>query len=248
MARPKKTSSDELVALVDSYFTSEACGNPSRFKCSLLEAFAAKNGYNAKAYDFRRDEGVRKRIEELKLLVSNENGIGFQFGAPYKNLDIDRIMRTRRDPDGLRKVLGELDTYWQHIYAVSVEIHREAGTLREENDKCSKEYAALLSENEKLKDDNRESTSETKRLTLENRYLRKMLRTYLYPALANEILVQEHLLKDADTTTTAQARKDLVDGEIPSSAREGTEGDRALLSREERILEQMWTAVPEEGL
>ena len=58
MARPRKTDSDELVALVDSYFTTEAAGNPAKLKCSLLEEYAARLGKAAKAYDFRRDEKV----------------------------------------------------------------------------------------------------------------------------------------------------------------------------------------------
>ena len=55
MARPKKTDSDELVAIVDSFFTTEAAGNPAKLKCSLLEEYSARIGKPAKAYDFRRD-------------------------------------------------------------------------------------------------------------------------------------------------------------------------------------------------
>ena len=44
MARPKKTESDELVAILDSFFTSEAAGNPAKLKCSLLEEYAARLG------------------------------------------------------------------------------------------------------------------------------------------------------------------------------------------------------------
>lgn len=49
-----------------------------------------------------------------------------------------------------------------------------------------------------------------------NRYLRKMLKIYLYPALANEILTQEQLLKNADTEITEQAKTGMIDGNIPS--------------------------------
>lgn len=124
MARPKKTSSEELVRLVDSYFTTEAAGNPAKLKCSLLESYARRNGVDAKAYDFRRDPKVRERIEQLKMIVLNENGMGLQFGSPYKNLDVDRIMKARRDPDELRTVLGELDAYWKQIYESTLQMKK----------------------------------------------------------------------------------------------------------------------------
>lgn len=39
MVRPRKASADELIQLVDSYFTTEAAGDPSKLKCSFLERF-----------------------------------------------------------------------------------------------------------------------------------------------------------------------------------------------------------------
>lgn len=141
MARPKKTDSDELVAIVDSYFTTEAAGNPAKLKCSLLEEYAARRGKQAKAYA--------------------------------------------------------------------------------------------------------EARSEVRSLTVENRYLRKMLRTYLYPALANEILKEENQMKKPDTEVTPLARNQLIDGKFPSSASEALSGDLKMLSREEELLRQMWDSIPE---
>ena len=75
MARPKKIDTEQLVRLVDSYFTTEAAGDSSKLKCSMLEVFANRNGIEVKAYDFRRNQKVRNRIEELKQLVLEENGM-----------------------------------------------------------------------------------------------------------------------------------------------------------------------------
>lgn len=246
MARPKKTDSDEMLALVDSYFTTEAAGNPLKLKCSMLEEYAARMGKQIKAYDFRRDEKVRLRIEELKELVKNENGMGIQLGNPYKNLDVIRIMKARQDPDELRTVLGELDSYWQYVFESTVEIRKDAETVAAQKKHYEEAYKALLHEKEALTKSNETSRSEIRRLTVESRYLRKMLRTYLYPALANEILADENQLKNPDTEVMPLAKEKLVDGQFPSPVSAAFAEDRRFLSREEELLKQMWDSISEE--
>lgn len=245
MARPKKLGSEELVALVDAFFSTEACGDPSRLKCSLLEAYAASQGITVKAYDFRRDAKVRVRMEQLKSLVHDENGMTVKFGAPYKNLDIEQILKNRRDSDSLRQALGELDAYWQRIYEVTLEDRKKASEYTEIRKKLEDENETLKNKVIVAEQASKELRTRERELMIENRYLRKMLRTYLYPALANEILTQEQLLKNADTEVTAKAKSDMIDGKFPSSVKEGTTVDEKSISAEERILQQMWDAVPE---
>ena len=245
MARPKKVSSEELVALVDEYFTGEAGGNPSKLKCSLLEAYAQKKGVAAKAYDFRRDKSVRKRLDELKLIVKNENGLGLQIGAPYKSLDIDRLLKARRDPDELRKIIGELDAYWKQIYEGTLSERKDAGKRQEELMELERARDSLSEELSRTKTGLAERKTEINKLVVENRYLRKMLKTYLYPALANEILVKEQQLKNPDTQVTQKAAAKLIDGKFPSALSEATDSDRKDITEEERILQQMMDAVPE---
>lgn len=245
MARPKKLSSEELVALVDAFFSTEASGDPSRLKCSLLEDYASSQGIAVKAYDFRRDEKVRARMEQLKCLVHDEKGMTVKFGAPYKNLDIEQLLKTRRDPDSLRQALGDLDAYWQKIYELTLEDRKKASEFTEIRKNLEKENETLKNKVTVAEQVSKELRTRERELIVENRYLRKMLRTYLYPALANEILTQEQLLKNADTEVTAKAKADMIDGKFPSSVKEGTTVDTQSISAEEKILQQMWDAVPE---
>ncbi len=64
-----------------------------------------------------------------------------------------------------------------------------------------------------------------------------MLRTYLYPALANEILQQEDLLENAYTRITQEAGK-LIDGRFPSAFSEAAAGDARQISSVEAALEK----------
>lgn len=86
----------------------------------------------------------------------------------------------------------------------------------------------------------KESGAAKNKLAAENRYLRKMLKTYLYPALANEILRQENMLDNPDTEVSDVAKSGLVDGKFPSGLTEAVSGDMGILAKEDKLLAKMW--------
>ncbi len=227
------------------YFTTEAAGNPAKLKCSCLEEFAARNGYEAKAYDFRRNAEVRAHMEELEAMVLNENGMQMILGEAYKSMDISGMLKARRDPDELRMVLGEMDGYWRQVYEKSVQISGKNKELQQKLHAARDAGTELERQLEELKAKEAENAAANNKLMAENRYLRKMLRTYLYPALANEILQQEDLLENADTRITQEAGK-LIDGRFPSAFSEAAAGDARQISSVEAALEKMWKGLEEE--
>ena len=243
MARPKKINTDDMIQIVNAYFTTEAAGNPDRLKCSLLEEFAERNGYSVKAYDFRRDINVRKHLEVLKQMVLDDNGMRIILGESYKNLDVNRILKVRRDPDELRKVMGEMDDYWKQVYEKSIETTKKAAEFRKEKEYLKVELKSVTQRLCDYQKDSSEAVANNKALLLENRYLRKMLKTYLYPALANEILQQDNLIKNADSKVTEHAKDKLIDGKFPVALREATEVDRKIQNHEEVLLEKMWKEI-----
>jgi len=240
MARPRKADADELIQLVDSYFTTEAAGDPSKLKCSFLERFAARNGKDIKAYDFRRYPEVRERMEELKAMVLNENGMPMLQGNSYKSLDINRVLKARRDPDELREILGEMDGYWKQIYEKCIALSGKNMEFQKTIRQLKNDNAALAQSFQLKEADTDGISRENNKLVAENRYLRKMLKTYLYPAVANEILKQENLLENPDTEVTGAAMEKLADGRIPASFPEAVSADRKTRSREEELLQRMW--------
>ena len=89
--------------------------------------------------------------------------------------------------------------------------------------------------------ENTELSQRNNRLIVENRYLRKMLRTYLYPDIANEILVQEKALKGSGKTKVTDASlRDMTELGVPQSLREAVSKDISMQSEEERLLSKMW--------
>ena len=239
MARPRKNDSHELIRLVDEYFTSEACGNPAKLKGSLLEAYASRCGSTAKSYDFRRDPAVTAHIEYLKKLVTDENGIRVMNGSAYKTLDTMALLRKFHDPDSLIKALSELDAHWKSVYEASCDADAGYRKCRAELSSCRTELEEKEACITDLSSKNRGLSSDNNRLIKENRYLRSMLRTYLYPALANSILREEHVLQGGTEELAEDMASVLMDDRFPRSVSESVRPDQAMRSREEALLERM---------
>ena len=239
MPRPRKNDSDELIRLVDEFFTSEACGNPAKLKGSLLESYAARRGSTAKSYDFRRDPAVTGHIEYLKKLVSDENGIRVINGSAYKTLDTAALLKKYHDPDSLTKALLEIDAHWKSIYEASCNADTAYRRCRRELSSCREALGEKEASIEGLSARNRELASDNNRLAKENRYLRSMLRTNLYPALANSMLEEEHVSRGGTEQVTRDAVPGLVDGRFPRSLSESVRADRAIRAKEEALLKKM---------
>jgi hypothetical protein len=65
------------------------------------------------------------------------------------------------------------------------------------------------------------------------------LKTYLYPAIANEILLRENVLEQVDTVVTESAISQMADNAVPEPFSRMTAADRMIQSREEELLARM---------
>jgi regulator of replication initiation timing len=221
----------------------EAAGDPSKLKSSLLEEYAASHGITAKAYDFRRDPAVRAHISYLRQLVSDESAVSVLSCDSYKTLDIRAILSKYHDQDSLISVLSEMDAYWKNVYDAAQSANNALSECRNQiSDLQSKLQTAMDADSEQAADI-RSLKSENYRLSVENRYLRSMLRTYLYPALANRILQEEHVVQGGSEALSKDAATTLIDGSFPSSASDAISSDRSLQAEEQAILLKMWDSI-----
>ena len=125
-------TTEQMIAVVDSYYLTQADYNAKRLKCSLIAAFATELGYSAEGYDFARNLEVREHIERLKCFaeVHAENHISERAGTSYKNLDVEGLIRNNREHAQLAKALTELDAYWRRIYEPQEHTASVAGNAR----------------------------------------------------------------------------------------------------------------------
>jgi hypothetical protein len=233
MARPRKLSTDEMLQIVDSYF--ENCGDPGRLKCSFLEVYAASLGIEAKAYDFRRNTAVRQRMEELRGFVKSD-GIG---AIAYKTMDVDAILNRNHTREMMKNSLLELDETWRRIYEKASDLSRKNTALLSETSSLKETIGRISDEKESLEVQAKSADRKANALIVETRYLKKMISTYLYPAIANEILKDENVLEQIDTRASPEAMAALSESGAPVSFSNSVAGDMKMFSREESLLERI---------
>lgn len=221
MGRPKKVSSEEMVKLLEAYYESDGCGDPSRLKFSKLEIYAAGQGIKAKAYDFKRDAKVRQRIRELEQ--EHEILLEQQMDTAYKTLDIEGILKKCRTVDDIITALQGMDDYWKRTceHAFSV-INRDKKFMSEKASYESR-VRKMEQELEECQKKIQDIQADAKRYEQENIYLRRILKTHLYPALANELLRESNLPVPNNTSVRPESFEKLIDGKLPS-AFEGAQG------------------------
>ena len=230
MARPKKLSDADALRLVDSLY--EQCGDCSRLKFSELEKHAVSLNIDVKAYDLRRNATVLRRIAEIKTL---ELDAGSLDAVAYKGLDIDGFISSNKTPDKLKRSLSELDGRWRKLYEYAAATSKRESALSDELRKAETFTDELKSRNAALIGQMDERSRQISGLKAEKTYLRKTIREYLYPALADSILKSETISFGANQT----AIDTLTDGDVPASFRESIAADRALQSREDILLENL---------
>jgi len=235
-------TTEQMIAVVDSYYMTRADHNAKRLKCSLIAAYAVELGYSAQGYDFARNMEVREHIERMKCFaeVQAEDRMHVNNSTAYKSLDVEGFIRSNMGHAQLSKALAELDAYWERVYGQAEMAAAQNRALMKEKSG----YEAALKESviagEELKAENTGVSGKCNKLIIENRYLRKMLRTYLYPAVANDILIKENALKDADTQVTDAAVMDMTEFKAPQSIWESVSSDVELQQEEYRLLTKMW--------
>ena len=113
MARPNKTDEALLVSILEKYYADVACGNAGGIKFTDLAKYAEGQGVPAKEYEFRRNRGVRRRLDELKAGASRT---GTDALLVYKSIDADGLVRTCQDLSDLKGKLNDMDAYWKSVY------------------------------------------------------------------------------------------------------------------------------------
>lgn len=239
MARPRKMTTEQMLSVVDSYYATKVEGNARLMKCSLIADYATSLGYAAEGYDFRRNPEVREHIECLKIeaeVFAEEVTV-----TAFKGLDVAGFIRNNPSLAQLTQALTDLNDYWKRIYDHAEQISKENSALKKEKTEFQEEQKKAALSQEKLVNENAELSQRNNKLIVENRFLRKMLRTYLYPAIANEILVQEKALKGGvEKKVTDIAMRDMTELGAPKTLHEAVSKDISIQSEEEQLISRMW--------
>ena len=232
MARPKKLDDGDAIRLVDSLY--EQCGDYSRLKFSELEKHAALLGLNVKAYDLRRNETVLYRIAEIEAFELNTYRIEV---LAYKGLDVDGFISSNRTPDKLKRSLSELDGRWRKLFDHAVSLSKQVSGLSERLEKADTLASELKEKNAELSEQAASGHSSAVALKAENAYLRKKIKEYLYPAIADNLLKTEPA--GGNPVATQAAIIDMADRHVPLPFSMSVAPDIDLRSREDALIDRL---------
>lgn len=182
MARRRLISDEDLFEKFEEYVINECSNDISLFKLPKFGDYLRTTGFpEVTDTTLRRNKKFRITIEKRKAEAEDEE---FQTIITYKTLDIDSFMMTNRTPRAIRTALVELNKYYKRIVEVALKYKDEAEVLVIENKKIQEQLQTATSNSE-----------ERKALIDENNSLKSIIKTTVYPEIANELLKAEGLLK-----------------------------------------------------
>lgn len=211
MPRRKLIETAELIALVDQYqveFPDE------KIKISKLGQFIRGKGYPVEDYLIRRNQEAVQYIES-KNIQSPETM--FQTVSVYRSLDVDSFLNKNCSQTLLRKALIERDRYYSNIAASAAVCFKKYQEMKEQYENLVQKCLALEEKNDALQQKQQKKADRQAEKTIKT--LQGILRTNVYPEIANELLRRDGLvdfpgnrvMSDAVADETIDARTEVHD-------------------------------------
>ena len=204
MARKKYIDNQELLLLFEHYLLEHCSNNPRLFKIPQFGNYLRSNGFPQVAdTTIRRNKEFRQALNDKLELFEDDS---YQTVITYKTLDVERFLMINRTPKAIKSALVELNGHYKRIVDAAIAYKDEVESLKKRMEELKSEVAQLK-ESKYVFD---EQVRANKELAEENKKLRNLLKTSLYPEIANELLKEEGLLKFDHQTVTKQYLKEQV--------------------------------------
>lgn len=191
MARRKHIEDVEIIEHFEKYLQEECSNNVSLFKIPRFGDYLRKNGFPSVAdTTLRRNTSFREVLAERKAKYEEEEE-EYRTVITYKTFDVDSFMATNRTPNAIRTGLSELNLYYKKVAEAALEFKNENEKLQDENEELKEQIQQLL-----------QKETSRKALETENIKLRALIKSSVYPEIANELLKEEGILQSEQQVIT----------------------------------------------
>ena len=155
-------------------------------------------------------------IEKLRNMVTNDNYIT---SVSYQTIDAALLVNSNRSKDTLIKAISERDSYYKAVADSAAQAFETYNTLKKQYEQEKEKNALLTEKISKLEDLISELNTEIKTLTSELKAYKTVVDTYVYPEIANELLIKEgairktnnHIIEDAVNNNIITATTNIKD-------------------------------------
>lgn len=190
MARRKHIEDVEIIEHFEKYLQEKCSNNITLFKIPRFGDYLRNNGFPSVAdTTLRRNTSFREVLAERKAKYDEEEE--YRTVITYKTIDVDSFMATNRTPNAIRTGLSELNLYYKKVAEAALEFKNENVKLQDENEELKEQIQQLL-----------QKETSRKVLETENIKLRALIKSSVYPEIANELLKEEGILQSEQQVIT----------------------------------------------
>ena len=209
MGKPKTIDDSRLLELINQYYKEVCGGNVYMLKLPRIARYVASHGYPTyQVTTLRRNPAAR---EYIKSLLMTKYSTSVQDIIVYKPIDIEDFLNTNRTRSAQYSALSTLDNYYHTIADTSNALNQRCKNLEK---KCRKLGNELDEANTSIKtyaEERRNHRAVKRELVSENAVLTNIVKNYVYPNIANELLKRDGDLVVEDTgINTEYLDKELV--------------------------------------
>lgn len=209
MARPKKIEDQLILKLTEEYYLTKCDGKAKNLKLPALAAYIREKA-NCPTYEATALRKNKIAREYINSIMSASDQVALSIVTTFQSLDIEAFLDTNRTRNSLKQALSEHDSYYKTVADSATELNRKAKAIQSKISQLEKEIEELKTDNERLKDKNAALKTEMSLLNTSNKALKSVVDTYVYPELANHLLVQDGYL----TNTNDVIMKDAFDENV----------------------------------
>lgn len=208
MGRKKIIGDEDLLRLIDEYYETVCVRDGKRLKLPEICTFIRGNGYpEYQDYILRRNKPAVAHIEALR---SSGDEMGASFLSAYKTLDVESFLTRNSGRKALTKALTELDRYYEAVSSRAVEVFQKNKKLEGKNSENMAELKKLSSRIADLENQIADQSEKLRDMKQENAAYKKVVDTYIYPEIANELLKKSGFLQN----TQGIIKEEVLESEI----------------------------------
>lgn len=194
MGRKKQITDEELIAQIDKYYLEVCEGHVDMLKVPEIGGFLRRTGYpELKDYIIRRNASAIAYINNLKQAQKGE--ILYRV-ATYKTIDADEFIEKNHSISSMKKALSELSMYYKSVCDAATQINEQYKNLEKNVYSKEREQKYTKDKLEKTEKKLTELKEQLKQLQANNKILRTVVETYVYPEIANELLQRSGFIKE----------------------------------------------------
>lgn len=193
MGRKKTIDTDELISLIDEFYTMRCNRDASLLKLPAIGEYIRAKGYPVQDYILRRNELARDYIDQLRTTTEEAH---IRSVSVFRDIDTDSFLQKNNTMSKLKRALIERESYYKEITNSAAFGFKENKQLKAEIIELKNTIFKLQSELSEETENRKIMKANNQSLNKEIKILRDIIDTYVYPEIANELLKKSGLINE----------------------------------------------------